>query len=65
MNKGTAFIVLVVVLAGGYGIGRLATGSKGDKDTASAKGSAVAKGNEPSGPGDGVDRVRVPLVIKR
>jgi protein-disulfide isomerase len=55
MNKGTGFILLVAVLAGGYGLGRLATHDKagGDKP-------AQAKA-EKEGPGDGVDRVRVPL----
>src|SRR5687768_1527655 len=59
MNKGTAFLVMVLVLGVGYGAGRLVTGTKGD-----SKASATAKGggaNEPTGPGDGVDRVRVPL----
>jgi protein-disulfide isomerase len=56
MNKGTGFILLVAVLAGGYGLGRLATHDKGDGDK-SAKTAAAEK----EGPGDGVDRVRVPL----
>jgi protein-disulfide isomerase len=57
MNKGTGFILLVAVLAGGYGLGRLAThDSKGGSDRP-AKTAAAEK----EGPGDGVDRVRVPL----
>jgi protein-disulfide isomerase len=58
MNKGTVLILLVVVLGGGYGLGRLATRGH-DKDDSGA--SAAKMANEPSGPSDGVDRVRVPL----
>ncbi len=60
MTKGTAMLLMVAVLGVGYGAGRLVTSSKGESKaapTAAAKGG----GNEPSGPGDGVDRVRVPL----
>jgi protein-disulfide isomerase len=56
MNKGTGFILLVAVLAGGYGLGRLATHDKKDDGDKPAQ----AKG-EKEGQGDGVDRVRVPL----
>ena len=60
MNKGTVLALLVVVLGGGYGIGRLVVKDKGGAATASAKTpSAAAK--EIAGAGDGVDRVRVPL----
>src|SRR5580704_14078053 len=57
MNKGTVFLLLVVVLGGGYGLGRLATRDKsGSGDAANS-----AAMNQPAGPSDGVDRVRVPL----
>jgi len=60
MNKGTALLLMVAVLGVGYGAGRLVTGSKGESKAApSAK--VQGGGNEPTGPGDGVDRVRVPL----
>ena len=55
MNKGAVLALCVVVLGGGYGLGRLATR---DKDTSAG----VAVG--PSGAqaaGDGVGRIRVPL----
>ena len=60
MNKGTVLALLVVVLGGGYGIGRLVVKDKGGTASASAKTpSAAAK--EIAGASDGVDRVRVPL----
>src|SRR5262245_34395022 len=60
MNKGTVLALLIVVLGGGIGIGKMLTKDKGDGTaTASAKPSAAGK-NEPQGPGDGVRRVRVP-----
>jgi protein-disulfide isomerase len=58
MNKGTVFLLLLVVLGGGYGLGRLATRDK-DSSTTSAANSAAM--NQPAGPSDGVDRIRVPL----
>jgi protein-disulfide isomerase len=59
MNKGTVIVALVVVLGGGFALGRLVTGGKGGGSSASA---ATAKiDNSPSGPSDGVDRTRVPL----
>jgi protein-disulfide isomerase len=61
MNKGTVFVLLVVVLGGGYGLGRLATRDKDDKDGSSASAANTAAMNQPAGPGDGVDRIRVPL----
>ncbi len=57
MNKGTVLVLLLVVLGGGYGLGRLATR---DKDGSSGS-AAAAMPTGPSGPGDGVDRIRVPL----
>jgi protein-disulfide isomerase len=48
--------LLLVVLGGGYGLGRLATRDKGDSSTAAA----TAPAGAPTA-GDGVDRVRVPL----
>ena len=54
MNKGTVLALLLVVLGGGYGLGRLATRDKsGSSATAAATGGSTA--------GDGVDRIRVPL----
>jgi protein-disulfide isomerase len=53
----------VVVLGGGYGLGRLVIRDKGDGTAAAstkAAGSAKEAANAPSGPGDGVDRIRVP-----
>jgi protein-disulfide isomerase len=55
MSKGTVLVLLVVVLGGGYGLGRLATR---DKDGSSS--AAVAMPTT-QGPSDGVDRLRVPL----
>jgi len=60
MNKGTVLALLVVVLGGGFLLGKLVTKDKGSSATASTKTpSAAAK--EIAGAGDGVDRVRVPL----
>jgi len=60
MNKGTVLALLIVVLGGGIGIGKLLVKDKGGAANASAKTpSAAAK--EIAGAGDGVDRVRVPL----
>ncbi len=56
MNKGTVLALLLVVLGGGYGLGRLATR---DKDSSSTE--ATAAMPTAQGPGDGVDRVRVAL----
>ena len=56
MNKGTVLVLLLVVLGGGYGLGRLAT-----RDKDGSGGAAAAATAGPSGPGDGVDRARVPL----
>ncbi|HEY5089618.1 MAG TPA: thioredoxin domain-containing protein [Polyangia bacterium] len=58
MNKGTVFLLLVVVLGGGYGLGRLATRDKDSTTTSAANAAAM---NQPAGPSDGVDRIRVPL----
>jgi protein-disulfide isomerase len=55
MKKGSVFILLLVVLGGGYGLGRLATR---DKDGSSGAAAAMGGG---STAGDGVDRVRVPI----
>jgi protein-disulfide isomerase len=60
MNKGTVLALLVVVLGGGFALGKLVTKDKSGSATASTKTpSAAAK--EIAGAGDGVDRVRVPL----
>src|SRR6185312_1697652 len=54
-NKGTLLIAGLVILAGGYGLGKLATR---DKDSSSK----VAVGpSGPQGPDDGTGRIRVPL----
>ena len=53
-NKGTLLIAGLVILAGGYGLGKLATR---DKDS-SAK---VAVGPSGAAPADGIERIRVPL----
>jgi len=59
MSKGTVLALLVVVLGGGIGIGKMLTkGSGGGASAATAK-SSIAM-NEPQGAGDGVERVRVP-----
>ena len=58
MNKGTVLALLVVVLGGGYGLGKLVIKDKGNTATASAK-IAMPGANEKA-PSDGVDRVRVP-----
>ena len=57
MNKGTVLALLLVVLGGGYGLGRLATR---DKDNSNSPGAAAAMPTT-QGPSDGVDRVRVAL----
>ena len=49
---------MVVVLGGGYGLGRLATRDKDSTTTGAANAAAM---NQPVGPSDGVDRIRVPL----
>src|SRR5437763_12329482 len=59
MNKGTVLALLVVVLRGGIGIGKMLTKDKDGTASASTAKSSVAM-NEPQGAGDGVDRVRVP-----
>src|SRR5436309_2939376 len=59
MNKGTVLALLVVVLGGGYGLGRLVIKDKGGA-SASTKTPTAAMPTGPSGPSDGVDRVRVP-----
>jgi protein-disulfide isomerase len=56
MNKGTVLALLLVVLGGGYGLGRLATR---DKDTSNSAASTAMPTTQ--GPSDGVDRIRVPL----
>ena len=56
MNKGTVLVLLLVVLGGGYGLGRLATRDKGGSSDGAA---AATTGG--SAAGDGVDRFRVPL----
>ncbi len=56
MNKGTVLVLLVVVLGGGYGLGRLAT-----RDKSGSPGGAATAATGGSTAGDGVDRVRVPL----
>jgi protein-disulfide isomerase len=53
-NKGTLLIAGLVILAGGYGLGKLATR---DKDS-SAK---VAVGPSGAAPADGIERIRVQL----
>jgi protein-disulfide isomerase len=58
MNKGTVLLLLVVVLGGGYGLGRLATRDKDSSSTSAANSAAM---NQPVGPSDGVERIRVPL----
>ena len=57
MNKGTVLALLLVVLGGGYGLGRLATR---DKDNSNSPAAAAAMPTT-QGPSDGIDRVRVPL----
>jgi protein-disulfide isomerase len=54
-NKALTVILGLVVLGGGYGLGRLATR---DKDGSSPAGNGIPTAQ---GPGDGVDRIRVPL----
>ena len=57
MKKGTVLALLLVVLGGGYGLGRLATR---DKDNSNSPSAAAAMPTT-QGPSDGVDRVRVAL----
>src|SRR3954469_9248290 len=57
MNKGTVLALLLVVLGGGYGLGRLATR---DKDNSNSPAAAAAMPTA-QGPSDGIDRVRVTL----
>src|SRR5580765_6977145 len=59
MNKGTVLALLVVVLGGGYGLGKLVIKDKGNTAAASSAKIAMPSANE-KGPSDGVDRVRVP-----
>jgi len=61
MNKGTVLALLVVVLGGGYGLGKLVVKDKSGSATASTKTQSANAMNQPQGAGDGVDRVRVPL----
>ena len=64
MNKGTAVVILIVVLGGGYGLGRLATRGKddgGNTASASVAKPSAADSKNAVGIGDGVERVRVPL----
>jgi protein-disulfide isomerase len=56
MSKGTGLVLMLVALAGGYGIIRVATHSKGDGTDAVAAGKL---GDTTAA--DGVDRFRVPL----
>jgi len=59
MSKGTVLALLVVVLGGGYGLGRLVIKDKGDGAATTSTKAAGSKeaANAPSGPGDGVDCV--------
>src|SRR6476620_1380269 len=59
MNKGTVLALLVVVLGGGIGIGKMLTKDSGGSASAATSKSSISM-NEPQGPSDGVDRVRVP-----
>src|SRR6476659_3679453 len=63
MNKGTVVALLVVVLGGGFALGKLVTKDKGGGGSAAAatKAQSAAAMNQPQGAGDGVDRVLVPL----
>src|SRR5438477_4994316 len=63
MNKGTVLALLVLVGGSMYCVGRKVSNDKGDGTTTPSAGkspTAAAMPNGPSGPGDGVDRVRVP-----
>jgi len=60
MNKGTVLALLVVVLGGGFGLGKLVTSGRGGSGSAAASAKGPAMPTGPSGPSDGVDRVRVP-----
>src|SRR3982751_5648860 len=62
MNKATVVALLVVVLGGGFVLGKVVTKDKGGSASAAAtKAQSAAAMNQPQGAGDGVDRVRVPL----
>ncbi len=56
MKKGTVLALLLVVLGGGYGLGRLATRDKDNSNSAAATAMPTTQG-----PSDGIDRIRVPL----
>ena len=56
MNKGTVLALLLVVLGGGYGLGRLATRDKDTSNSAAATAMPTTQG-----PSDGVPRTRVAL----
>src|SRR5436305_7516436 len=58
MNKGTIGLLIAVVAVGSYAVGRAVTHDKGG-GSASAEDKAAM--NQPQGPSDGVDRIRVPL----
>ncbi len=65
MSKGTAIVVLMVVLGGGFLLGKAVTrskdGSGGNTATASVAKPSAADSKNAVGIGDGVDRARVPL----
>ena len=65
MSKGTAIIVLMVVLGGGFLLGKAVTrdkdGSGGNTATASMAKPSAADSKNAAGIGDGPERVRVPL----
>ncbi len=65
MNKGTFIVLGILLLGGGYGLGRMALRDKDNdnKEPAAANAPAAAKAGEKPGekPADGVERFRVPL----
>src|SRR5262245_37143353 len=61
MNKGTVLALLVVVLGGGFGLGKLVTRDKGGGSATASTKTPSAAAKEIAGAGDGIDRVRVPL----
>src|SRR6188768_453125 len=65
MSKGTAIIVLMVVLGGGFLLGKAVTrdkdGSGGNTAAASVAKPSAADSKNAAGIGDGPERVRVPL----